>query len=150
MNLDDLIHEQEFPKRDIGDPAHAIYAIARYLDALNLGHWAGVIIGWLGQYDGFERYDFEETWPVVQVRDMLASYVSTGQRLYPNQLVKALVALPFVYLGARHENIPGRWNPLQQPFIEFENLGPQVWVWQSEERHPPSEDTEEYLFSAYV
>jgi hypothetical protein len=143
-------NQKEWIERDLGDEEHAIYAVAKYLDVLKLGQWCGVVINWLGQFDGLERYALEENWPVMEVRDMLASYVGRGQPMHARELVKELVALPFVLFCAKQDLMPGRWNPLETTFIEYEYSGKQILVYEAEKPYPARECTEHYLYDAFV
>lgn len=137
-------------RRDLSDPAHAVYTIARYLDALDLNEWSGVLTVWLGQYDGLDQYMFEEEWPVVMVRELLASYIANPRKLDAREFVKDLAALPFLHYRARMENGEGKWEPLLQPFVEYAQGDGNVLVWESPYPYPPAEITEAYLFATFM
>ena len=147
------MHENDnLPVRHITDDQHALYAIARHLDALKLHGWCDVLLLWLSQYDGLERYlDLGES-PPIAVRELLARYVANGQRLFPKTIAADLANLPFLHYRAKRIGASGDetyWEPLAMSFIEFAQGG-DVAVWHGEAPLPDTDVTKTYLLSSLV
>lgn len=134
--------------RHLADNSHAVYAIARYLNILKLHGWCDVLMLWLGQYDGLERYLDPRESPPVAVRELLARYVASGQQLFPKTIAADLANLPFLHYRARIlTDAENHWNPVETSFIEFAQNG-EVAVWWSDDPVPDPNVTKAYLLSA--
>lgn len=134
--------------RHLADETHAVYAIARYLNLLKLHGWCDVLMLWLGQYDGLERYLEPSENPPVAVRELLAGYVASGQQLFPKTIATDLANLPFLHYRARLLTADEKyWDPLEISFIEFVQGG-DVAVWRSDDPVAEPDVTKAYLLSA--
>ena len=134
--------------RRMSDKQHAVFAIARSLEALKLHTWTHVLLTWLGQYDGLECYMEDEDNPSFRVRDLLARYVATGTRVFPKTIAADFSRLPFLHYQAKLTNGVD-WESLKIPFIEFAQTG-NVEVWRSSTPYPEPAMTQAYLLSAFV
>ena len=106
----------------------ATMTIALFLDALCEPGWRTVILQWLAQYEGLERYLWPEDDPVVQVQNLLARYAENGHLPEAETLAIQLSELPHCYYKATRIGV--RWDPLNQTFADFsqgENVD--VWSW---------------------
>jgi hypothetical protein len=142
--------------RDLMDRAHAVYAITRSLDGLRLGNWTHPLISWLGNYDGLEGHIPPEDDPVINVRDLLARYLTQG-RIEIGLIAVDLSTMRFLHHRAawidERKGQRRNWMPLQQPWLDFVThgeVGDDLRLWQSEKPWPPSEQVRHHLLAGYV
>ena len=112
-----------------------VMTISHYLESLGEPGWRGVLLQWLGRYDGIEVYMFPEEDPVLAVQELLGAYVEQGKSLDPEEFAAELADLHFCHYRARRDSDRKKWEPLAETFAAFCE-GVLVTVWQGAEPYP--------------
>ena len=112
-----------------------VMTISHYLESLGEPGWRGVLLQWLGRYDGIEVYMFPEEDPVLAVQELLGAYVEQGKSLDPEEFAAKLADLHFCRYRARRDSDRKKWEPLAESFAAFCE-GVLVTVWQGAEPYP--------------
>ena len=112
-----------------------VTSIGHFLENLGEPAWRGVLLQWLGQYDGLEAYMYPEDDPVLAVRELLGAYVQQGRSLDPEAFSAELADLHFCYYRARRDGDRKKWEPMTESFTSF-CQGVVVTVWQGAEPYP--------------
>lgn len=120
----------------------ATMTIALFLDGLTEPAWRTVILQWLAQYEGLERYLWLDDDPLVQVQNLLARYADEGHLPQAEQLAVELSELPHCYYKASRNG--QRWDPLNQTFADF-TQGEIVDVWSWPHPEPTAETVQSWL-----
>ena len=89
-----------------------VMTISHYLESLGEPGWRGVLLQWLGRYDGIEVYMFPEEDPVLAVQELLGAYVEQGKSLDPEEFSAELADLHFCHYRARRDSDRKKWEPL--------------------------------------
>ncbi|HET9645631.1 MAG TPA: hypothetical protein VFP68_20270 [Burkholderiaceae bacterium] len=144
-------------RRDVMDRMHAPFAITRALDVLGLSAWTHTLLGWLGNYDGFERQLPSRLDPLLAVRDILAGYVMSSAPVKTGSIVVDICALEVLHRRAAWVNQAKRrtrtWMPLHEPWFDFVTQGEadeDLRVWWSSQPWPSEDLLRRYLLSGYL
>jgi hypothetical protein len=124
----------------------ATMTIALFLDALGEPGWRTVVLQWLAQYEGLERYLWPEDDAAVQVQNLLARYTEEGHLPDAETFVTTLSELPHCFYKASRNG--KRWDPLSQTFADFAQ-GELVDVWSWPHPEPTAATVQSWLLLKY-